>query len=219
MLSKRDQAILVVLLGIALVALYYFSSGLRANVDQVIGIVARGDVQGLRAYLLSFGIWAPVVSAAIMLIHSIIPFPAVVITLANGLLFGAFWGTILSWSTAMVGAALCYVIAKALGRPVVERLVGAKGLRVSDDFFDRYGTHAVLITRLIPVVSFDLISYAAGLTKIGFIEFMVATGIGQLPATVVYSVLGENLTGGVKVGLLAFGAVAALFVLGFAVKA
>ncbi|MDO8673567.1 MAG: TVP38/TMEM64 family protein, partial [Dehalococcoidia bacterium] len=58
-----------------------------------------------------------------------------------------------------------------------------------------------------------------GVTSIGFFEFMVATGVGQLPATVVYSILGENLTGGVKVGLLAFGAVAALFVLGFAVKA
>ncbi|MBI2862990.1 MAG: TVP38/TMEM64 family protein [Chloroflexi bacterium] len=185
----------------------------------MMGLVARGKVGELKEYLLAFGFWAPVVSAAIMLVHSIVPFPAVVLTLTNGLLFGAVWGTALSWSTAMVGAAICYFIAKALGRPVVERIVGTKGLKVSDDFFDRYGTHAVLITRLIPVVSFDLISYAAGLTKIGFVEFMVATGIGQLPATVVYSILGENLTGGVKFGLLAFGAVAALFVLGFAVKA
>jgi len=146
------------------------------------------------------------------------PLPAFVITFANGLLFGAFWGAVLSWSSAMVGAAVCYFIAKALGRPVVERIVGARSLKVADGFFDRYGRYAVLIARLVPVISFDLVSYAAGITSIGFVEFMIATGIGQLPATVVYSVLGENMASSASFGLIAFGAVAALLVLALAVK-
>lgn len=219
MLGKKTQAILIIAVAAALVALYYSSADVRASVEPVAALVARGDVPGLKEYLLSFGIWAPLVSATLMIVQSIIaPFPAVVITLTNGLLFGAFWGTVLSWSSAMVGAAVCYIIAKALGRPVVERIVGERALKASDSFFDRYGSHAVLIARLIPVISFDLISYAAGLTSIAFVDFMVATGVGQLPATVVYSYLGENISKSTNFALLAFGCLLSLIVVSVAVK-
>ncbi|HEU5316501.1 MAG TPA: TVP38/TMEM64 family protein [Chloroflexota bacterium] len=146
------------------------------------------------------------------------PLPAFVITIVNGLLFGALWGGLLSWSSAMVGAALCYAIARALGRPVVERLVGARPLAKSDAIFERYGTHAVLIARLIPLISFDVVSYAAGLTSIGFLPFLVATGIGQLPATVVYSLLGQNIGAGPRVALWTVSALASLVVLGLALR-
>ena len=220
MLGRRELAILVDVLAALLAVLYWASSGFRASIEQATSILVRGDVQGLKEFLLSFGIWAPVVSGALMVLQSIAaPLPAFVITFANGLLFGAFWGAVLSWSSAMVGAAVCYFIARSLGRPVIERVTGTRSLGVVDSFFKRYGRYAVLIARLVPVISFDIVSYAAGVTSIGLIEFMVATGIGQLPATVVYSILGENLTGGFKFWLLAFSAVAALFVLGFAVKA
>ena len=219
MLGKREQAVLVAVLAVALAFLYYASPGFRANVGQATSILAKGDVQGLKDYLLSFGIWAPVISGALMILQSIMaPLPAFVITFANGLLFGAFWGAILSWSSAMVGAAVCYFIAKALGRPVIERILGVRSLKVTDSFFERYGRYAVLIARLVPVISFDVVSYAAGVTTIGFVEFMVATGIGQLPATIVYSFLGENMTGSAKLGLWAFGGVLALLILALAVK-
>nr|VUD29516.1 alkaline phosphatase [Raoultella sp. NCTC 9187] len=66
-----------------------------------------------------------------------------------------------------------------------------------DAFFDRYGRHTVLVCRLLPFVPFDPISYAAGLTSIRFRQFSIATGIGQLPATIVYSWAGSLLTGGI----------------------
>ena len=152
-------------------------------------------VRALRDYLLGFGLWAPVVSAALMILQCVIaPIPGVIVTLANGMLFGWAWGGALSWASAMVGAAICFWIAQALGRPVVERLVGGgRILVVADRFFDRYGHRAVLVSRLLPFISFDVISYGAGLTSMRLLPFLVATGIGQIPATVVYSMLGEGL--------------------------
>ncbi len=47
-------------------------------------------------------------------------------------------------------------------------------------------------------MSFDLVSYAAGLTSMTFVSFFIATGIGQLPATIVYSYVGGMLTGGAQ---------------------
>ncbi len=72
-------------------------------------------------------------------------------------------------------------------------------------FFRDYGKHTILIARLLPFVSFDIVSYAAGLTSMSFWTFLWATGLGQLPATFIYSYAGGMLTGGAKtfvIGLL-----------------
>lgn len=116
----------------------------------------------------------------------------------------------------MAGAAVCYFIAHVLGRDAVERLASRTALASVDVFFERYGKHAILICRLLPFVSFDLVSYAAGLTGMGFWGFFVATGVGQLPATLVYSYVGGMMTGGLKyfvTGLMILFAIAALVAL------
>ena len=64
-----------------------------------------------------------------------------------------------------------------------------------DRWFTKYGKNAILICRLLPFVSFDYISYAAGITGMSFLDFFIWTGIGQLPATIVYSYVGSTLTG------------------------
>lgn len=212
-----------ILLGVIVVGglgvIYALAPPVRDFVSHSIGVLARGDVNALRAYLLSFGLWAPVVSALLMVLQSIIaPLPAFVITFTNGLLFGTLAGAALSWSSAMAGAAICFYISRLFGRPVVERLVGASSLDAADRFFDRYGRRAILIARLLPFVPFDPISYGAGLTGMGFWSFFVATGIGQLPATLVYSYLGHAATGSVKVLFLVFSVVAALIVAGSIIR-
>lgn len=96
----------------------------------------------------------------------------------------------------MAGAALCFFIARILGRGAVEKLTGKTVLNNIDAFFERYGKHTILVCRLLPFVPFDPVSYAAGLTSIRFRHFFIATGIGQLPATIIYSWAGSLLTGG-----------------------
>ncbi len=220
MLKNRWRNLAILLAVAALLGLaYWLWPGLREQTRRALSTLAGGSIMELREYLRSFGIWAPIVSALVMVLQSVLfPLPAFVVTVTNGLLFGAFWGTLLSWSSAMVGAAICYGIARILGRPAVERLVSKRALAAADRFFERYGNHSVLIARLVPVISFDVVSYVAGVTSISFIGFFVATGIGQLPATIVYSVLGENLPKIANLGLVAFGVVAALLVMAFAVK-
>ncbi len=205
---------------LAAVLAYLALPGLRSAVVGVVRTLTLPDtgqaVAAFRDTLLSFGAWAPAVSALLMVLQSVIaPLPAFVITFANGLLFGWAWGALLSWSAAMVGALACFGIARALGRPVVERLVGGShALEVSDLFFDRYGPRAIFICRLLPFVSFDLISYGAGLTPVSLRRFLLATGLGQLPATLLYSYLGQHLSGSIQVLFWVFSITAALFVLG-----
>jgi uncharacterized membrane protein YdjX (TVP38/TMEM64 family) len=177
------------------------------------------DLDSLKEYILSFGVWAPIISFILMILQSIAaPLPAFLITFANAALFGWVKGAILSWSSAMVGAAVCFFIAKYLGRDVVEKLTSKFAIESVDSFFEKYGKHTILIARLLPFMSFDLVSYAAGLTSMSFISFFVATGIGQLPATIVYSYVGGMLTGGAKLMMMGILTLTALSVLIYVMK-
>lgn len=146
------------------------------------------------------------------------PLPAFVITFANAAIFGWIKGAILSWSSSMAGATLCFYIAKFLGRDTVEKLTSKFALKSVDKFFDTYGKYTILIARLLPFVSFDLISYAAGLTSMSFISFFIATGIGQLPATIVYSYVGGMLTGGAKLMMMGILTLFAISILIYIIK-
>ena len=191
---------------VVIVGLYFLVPTIRINTNQAIFILKNVDVDLARGYILGFGIWAPVVSFLLMILQSVAaPLPAFIITFANAGLFGWVKGAILSWVSSMAGAALCFYIAKFYGREIVIKLTGKYALDSVDDFFDRYGKYTILIARLLPFISFDIVSYAAGLTSMSFFSFFVATGIGQLPATIIYSYIGSMLTGTTKtivVGLL-----------------
>ncbi|WP_024955202.1 TVP38/TMEM64 family protein [Sulfurospirillum arcachonense] len=157
------------------------------------------DIEKIKEYILSFGVLAPIISFLLMVFQAVIaPLPAFLITFANAALFGWVYGALLSWFSAMVGAVLCFYIAKILGREFVKKLTSKAALDSVDVFFQRHGKYAILIARLLPFISFDIVSYGAGLTKIKIKDFLIATGLGQLPATLVYSYTGEMLSGGAK---------------------
>lgn len=180
-------------------ALYFLVEPVNNTINQMVLSLSSLNMDSVKEYILSFGIWAPVMSFALMLLQSIAaPLPAFLITFANAAIFGWVYGAMLSWASAMAGAALCFYIARYLGRDVVYKLTSKYALDSIDKFFDKYGKHTILIARLLPFMSFDLVSYAAGLTSMKFVPFFIATGIGQLPATIVYSYVGGMLTGSAK---------------------
>ncbi|MEG2786646.1 MAG: TVP38/TMEM64 family protein [Romboutsia sp.] len=217
MTKSKKKNLIKVLIVLAVISLYFFIPTIKVNVNQAIFVLNNLDVDMVKNYILSFGIWAPTVSFILMVLQSIVaPIPAFIITFANAGLFGWVNGAILSWTSSMAGAALCFYIAKFLGRDVVVKLTSNEALNKVDKFFGRYGNYAILIARLLPFISFDIVSYAAGLTSMKFSTFFIATGIGQLPATIIYSYIGGMLTGTAKTfvtGLLCLFALSAIIVL------
>lgn len=187
---------------LAVVFSAFFHPELSKETKELGSMLGSMDVDRVINYIRSFGGWAAGVSFLLMLLQSVLaPIPAVLITFSNAAVFGWWQGAILSWSSAMAGAALCFYIARFFGRGAVIKLTSNTLLKQVDEFFARYGKHTVIICRLLPFVSFDIISYGAGLTSMGFWEFFVATGVGQLPATIVYSYVGGMLTGPAKLVL------------------
>lgn len=210
------KVVVIVILAI-LVASYYLVPSVRELMNQIFRMFASGDFTVVKDFVASYGAYAAVISFLLMILQSIAaPLPAFLITFANANLFGWWQGAILSWSSAMAGAAVCFFIARILGRDVAEKLTSKAGLKQIDTFFEKYGKNTILICRLLPFISFDIVSYAAGLTSMSFGAFFLATGLGQLPATIVYSYVGGMLTGGAKMfvtGLMLLFALSALIVL------
>lgn len=206
-------AVVIVVIG------YLVVPAFKSTLSGVLMLFSSMSVEMIVGYIQSYGVYAAVVSFVLMVLSSVIaPLPAFLITFANAAVFGWWKGAILSWSSAMAGAALCFFIARIYGREAVEKLTSKFAMNNIDDFFERYGKNAVLICRLLPFVSFDFVSYAAGLTSMNFGSFFIATGIGQLPATIVYSYVGGMLTGSVKTVVTGLLIIFALAILGVLLK-
>ena len=190
--------------------LYLLSGGFRSEVNRALGLLGRGDIAGLRDYILSFGFLAPIASCFLMVLQALVaPVPSFLITFANGLAFGVLWGWLLSLFGHVLAAAVCFWISRSLGRVPVEVLVGRTGLESADRWFARWGMYAVFVGRLVPGIAFDVISYAAGLTRMRFRNFIAATALGIFPQTFLYSYLGRQAPEYVALFLVTSGLVVA----------
>lgn len=216
--TSKYLKIAMILTIIALAGAYMFVPAFNSKFNELVSIF---DLQGdaVRGFIKSYGAYAMAVSFLLMIFQSVMaPLPAFLITFANAALFGWKAGAILSWSSAMAGAALCFYISKILGRDIAARFAPKTALAGVDYFFEKYGKYAIMVCRLLPFMSFDIVSYAAGLTSMGFWSFFIATGIGQLPATIVYSYVGGMLTGNSQMFISGLFILFGLSIFGFMVK-
>jgi uncharacterized membrane protein YdjX (TVP38/TMEM64 family) len=139
----------------------------------------------------AWGAWSAAASILLMVLHSFMPLPAEVIAIANGMLFGPVWGIVVTWIGAMLGAALAFAFARGIGRPIARRLVSERRWRAIESWNAHPST--LLLVRLIPVISFNLVNYAAGVTGIGWWTFLWTTGLGILPITAASVVFGDRM--------------------------
>ncbi|GMO22457.1 MAG: TVP38/TMEM64 family protein [Termitinemataceae bacterium] len=198
---------------------YFFLPLVHNMLAPIFALFASLNVEAVAAYIRSFGVLAAAISFLLMILQSVAaPLPAFLLTFANAAIFGWWMGAILSWSSAMAGATVCFCIAHLLGRDAVVKLTSKTALKQLDLFFEKYGKNTILICRLLPFVSFDVVSYAAGLTAMKLLPFLIATGIGQLPATLVYSYVGGMLSGSVRLVVTALLIIFALSALAFLLK-
>ncbi|TFD99932.1 TVP38/TMEM64 family protein [Jeotgalibacillus sp. R-1-5s-1] len=143
----------------------------------------------IRNWILSFGMLAPLLYVLFYSARPFILFPASVLSLAGGLAFGPVYGTLLTITGATAGAILAFMFAKKAGARRIETKLGDRGRKLQDQL-EHNGFFIVLLLRLVPIFNFDLISYAAGASKIRLLPFSLATLIGIIPGTFAYTFLG-----------------------------
>jgi uncharacterized membrane protein YdjX (TVP38/TMEM64 family) len=129
---------------------------------------------------------------AMMVIQAVaIPIPSELILISGGLAFAFPFGWITGALGSIAAAIIGFYIARKGGRGLAIRLVGEKGITFADNWFNKWGSWAVLLGRFAPFIPFDAISYSAGLTTMKLKSFMIPTIIGALPRTLFYTSLGS----------------------------
>jgi len=200
--STTIASIYICRIGVLIFAItgYFYLPGLQEFFATGITYLHYRDFEGLRQFILSYGTWAPVASITLMVIQSLVPLvPGLLITITNAWIFGWQYGALYSWTGGLLGAILDFGIAKWYGRLFVERFVKKKYLTMIDVFLQKYGILAVFFTRLTPIIPFKVVSYGAGLSTMSLFKFVLATAIGQAPATILYSILGQNITHNIRI--------------------
>lgn len=137
----------------------------------------------------STGAAGPLVYMALYVALTVALVPGALLTAAGGLLFGAALATGLTVFAAT--AAISFRIGRRLGRRQVEQIAGPK-LNALDGWITRNGFVAVLYMRLVPLVPFSALNYAAGVTGVQFRSYVAATALGIIPGTFAYSALGGS---------------------------
>ncbi|OEF95848.1 TVP38/TMEM64 family protein [Desulfuribacillus alkaliarsenatis] len=146
----------------------------------------------LQGWVLSFGWYAPLVFLLLALIRPLVFFPITIYYLASGLAFGPLWGGVIALTGASISALVAYSIVYKTGTSFLSdkwigRITYIKG-RINNR-----GFRNILLIRLIPMLSFDLVSYAGGLAGIRMKTFLLATILGVTPRIFAYSYLGANV--------------------------
>ena len=129
----------------------------------------------------------------LMILHSFVPFPAEILAICAGAIFGTLTGAALIWCGAMPGALVAFGLARWLGRDVVRGWLSQSQARRLDDWTLTQGAFTLLVLRFLPVVAFNLINYAAGLTRVPLWTFVWTTAVGIIPITLLSTWLGAHM--------------------------
>ena len=146
----------------------------------------------IREMILSFGFWAPAIYLLLFSIGPVFMWPEAVLAMAAGLAFGPLWGTLLTILGATMGGTLAFLVARYLGRNFVKRFFRGR-LKMLDEKSAEHGFKIIFFLRLIPLVPFNALDYAAGLSKIRLGDYALGTFLGVMPGAFAYVNLGSNL--------------------------
>jgi uncharacterized membrane protein YdjX (TVP38/TMEM64 family) len=140
----------------------------------------------------SFQAGGPFLLFVMMIVQALaIPIPSELVLIAGGLAFDFPVGWLVGALGSLVAAVIGFYIARKGGRSLAIKLVGERGIKFADNWFNRWGAWAILLGRFAPFIPFDAISYSAGLTSMKMKKFMIPTIIGTLPRTLFYTTLGR----------------------------
>jgi uncharacterized membrane protein YdjX (TVP38/TMEM64 family) len=185
-LSKTKIAIAVAVV-LALAAAYWLLSETGT-------LSVLTDEQRLRGWIDQLGFWGPLAIVALMTAAIVMsPIPSGPIALAAGAAYGPLWGTVWVVIGAEAGALIAFAIARWLGYDAVRRRLKGRLAFLTKARSQTALMAIVFASRLVPFISFDAVSYAAGLTPLAFWRFAVATVIGVIPVAFLFAYFGEEL--------------------------
>ena len=147
------------------------------------------------------------------LIHAFVFYPAEIIDAAAGFAYGFFPALALVMTGWLLSGLLCFAIGRSVARPLLDRWFGVERFERTEAAIERGGATLLIAVRLIPIVPFSLVCYAAGAARVPIWRFVWTTAVGYLPITALSVYFGTRLEGLSLTDPLVIGSAAALLAL------
>ncbi len=189
-MKRKIKVVYGVIILLAILLLFYF-------LPDMTQLAKYADPYQLRVFIRKFGFLAPLVLIFLQTLQasfSVLPFYGV--TIASGFVFGAFWGLIYALIGSFIGSAIAFLLARKYGINVLNKFVRKKDIVKFQHFFEGREGKALLLARFLPLFPNNVVSFTAGLTKMGFKQFNIISTIGFLFQILALTYFGDALSTG-----------------------
>ncbi|QIR37874.1 TVP38/TMEM64 family protein [Tolypothrix sp. PCC 7910] len=168
----------------------------------------------IQSWLKNSGIWAPVTYVVIYVVATILVLPSTALNLTGGAIFGPWLGTFWTSVAAIVAAIASFVFARTIGHDMVAKRLAGRWQAI-DAEVRAGGIYYMFAIRLVPIMPYGLVNFAAGLTSVSFKDYLVGTALGTVPGILPFVLLGSSGIKAIRTGevLPLIGALALLGIL------
>ncbi len=163
-------------------------------IPTAVGVILIGEVdrQQIQNWLAEMGVFAPVIYIVLYTLCTLLILPSTPLNLIGGAIFGVWWGTLWTTLAALTAAIAAFIFTRTIGRELIARKL-AKKWEVVDEEIRQGGLFYMFAIRLLPIIPYGLVNFAAGLTSIRFKDYFTATLLGTLPGVLPFVMMGAGI--------------------------
>jgi uncharacterized membrane protein YdjX (TVP38/TMEM64 family) len=210
--SKLPLIVSVSLLAI-LIGSYFLFPSFKEGINEAFDVLTSDDEERVRSWVATFGMMGPlIIILAMMAQMFLFIVPNVLLMMIAIICYGPIWGSIITLIGVFAASSLGYWIGCNLSPVTLSKFVSEKNQKKIGDFISSYGVTAIMITRL-SSFSNDALSFVAGLLKMSYKRYILATLTGITPLVILLAIFGKN--GNIEWGLIIISAVSLLFLIGY----
>jgi uncharacterized membrane protein YdjX (TVP38/TMEM64 family) len=149
------------------------------------------DPEQIQTWLQQAGIWAPIVYVSVYVVATLLILPSTALNLTGGAIFGPWIGTFWTSVAAIVAAIVAFGFTRTIGREFVENRMSGKWQAI-DSEIQHSGLFYMFSIRLLPIIPYGLVNFAAGLTSVKFKDYLLGTALGTVPGVLPFVMLGSS---------------------------
>lgn len=192
--KKSSNAPFLVSVGILVILglCYWLIPAFQNGVKEAYEVLTSEDKQRIRDWVSQFGLAGPLVLVLVMMVQMFLfVIPNVLVMIVAITCYGPVWGGLISLVGVYASSSLGYMIGRFLGPSIVNKFISTKVRDKISDFIKAYGVPAIAITRL-SSLSNDSLSFVAGILKMNYWKYILATLAGITPLIALLAIYGEN---------------------------
>ena len=162
-------------------------------------VIGGIDNTQIQAWLKSSGIWAPIIFIAVYVVATVLILPSTALNLTGGAIFGPWLGILWTSIGAIIAAIVSFAFTRTVGRELVAKRLAGRW-QAMDVEVSRGGIFYMFAIRLVPIMPYGLVNFAAGLTSVSFKDYVLGTTIGTVPSVLPFVLLGSSGIKAIRTG-------------------